>query len=364
MAEKRYAGQVDQRDHGLAGDIYTRGNTTGYVQPGLKEQESYRANDLSNDLSSLFNSFVDAPIRQAKGTPIHRSGTSFFGFDYVRHAADDADYRTKFLPAAGEDYNTWVSRVDREFPGFRSHLEEKAKTGDPTINRLMNNQFVHITAQKGGVSQQTAAEMAEAEKTKKIETDRQSTIDKIREFAETLKKPLTLEDPEVQNIMQMTSYATQNEARRRGVEGPLSLANTQQAMAGGLSMMNKDRNAQYMGALGFQNDAEAGQLGEHLARSQQTKIDRQAQWEKEAAARMRENEAASAPGRTALGVMGGLGTAAASIFTGGLAGLGIGAAGAIGTSLASNALNSAPSANPNWGRGRGLGSSGNKYGGI
>ena len=295
---------------------------------------SYRDEQLSRDVSDLFRSFIKSPYRPPT------SGGGFFGFDYVKHAANNYDYRQEFLPEPNETEAQWLARLEDKFPGFRAYvLDETNRSGTgPTMLNLRKHVFKGSTPGAGGLSPGMQAAQDEADKTKSLETKREETITKIREFAASLKEPLKMDDPEVKNIMDLTSYATERAARLRGIEGPLSLANTQQAMSGALGNINVARTGLYGDALGFQNDAEAGQLQEHLGGLERRRQDLQKTWERDAAARMRENEAAAAPGRTALGILGGVGTAAASLFTGGLAGLGVAGLGAAGTALASNSM--------------------------
>jgi hypothetical protein len=85
----------------------------------------------------------------------------------------------------------------------------------------------------------------------------------LQAFIDEINRPLDLNDPYTQQILNAANNSASNNARLRGIDGPLSVANSQQAVAGaaaGLDMQRRGMGLQALEGLSGRNLG-LGQLG-------------------------------------------------------------------------------------------------------
>lgn len=296
---------------------YTGGRTVAQTDPeGAKtvvaEQrrpngltlESFNAKQSSGFddklLQRLFNRYTNI-----KG---YSWGNGAVFHDYAKSVLSDPAYAQQFKRRPMEDYNSWISRIDKTFPGIMLAADMENMRHDPEVQ-----DYFSFDNQKGPDGL-TAAEAQSVKEQK----ERQATLDQIKAFADSLLRPLSMEDPEVRNIMTMTRGAVQDDARNRGIEGPLSIANSEQATLGQLGQYNTQRQQLGLQALQYKDQSQLQEGQRKMGLSQ-------AQWEADAGAAIQRHANETGPYKT----IGGLGGAAiggvGGFFAGGPAGAAAGA---------------------------------------
>jgi hypothetical protein len=90
-----------------------------------------------------------------------------------------------------------------------------------------------------------------------------SPNDKLQAFIDNLQKPLDMNDPYVQRLVTIASNSASNQARMRGINGPLSVAGVQQAVSD--SLAGYDFNRQQLLAQGLATGISADEFDRRLA---------------------------------------------------------------------------------------------------
>ncbi len=216
---------------------------------------------------------------------------------------DEVWLQAHVMPRSTETFEAWRARVDAAMPGFSTFA-----MSSPDWQRFRNMSFpanapggkTHDEWSQTGMGGTNPQDPMAA------------TRSKIAEFAAALSSPLDPNDPEMQAIMRTASSRASDQARLQGVQGPMSVANSEQSMnnaGAGYNMQRKQLGLQALGLQG-QTDMHAAEMGlrermharDTLSRSYQDQLGAQAL----------QSERDMAPWKTALGVgsavVGGLGT--------------------------------------------------------
>jgi hypothetical protein len=80
----------------------------------------------------------------------------------------------------------------------------------------------------------------------------------MKQFYDHLNSPLDMNDPYVAQILQGVQNRAGDAARLRGIGGPMSIANSQQAMTNAAVSMDQEKKAMALQALGARNDRNLG----------------------------------------------------------------------------------------------------------
>lgn len=265
-------------------------------------------------LKRLFRAYSNAPERTGYlatpyGTLKGKGGSGLSGHDYVNTALDEEAYRGQFKMQPGDSMQDWLNRLERHFPGI-TFTYQKELLNDPEAQRYLQQSAPNAK----GLTPEDEARIAR-------EKERAETMAKIKEFSARLLAPIDTNDPEVKQLMNMASGRALDDARMRGIEGPMSIANSEQGMQGALNNLAMQRKQLGLEALGFSNDAqlqEAQRQDAMLARIGQER-------ELQAAER---SERAMAPWKTLGGIVGAVAGGLATLLTGGGAAPALAAAGA------------------------------------
>lgn len=147
----------------------------------------------------------------------------------------------------------------------------------------------------------------------KEQTSQDDTQAKLRAFADEMNKPLDFNDPKVKIILAQATGAATQDASNRGIQGGLSVANTQQAQANAAAGMDAQRKQ-----LGLQALSTSGSQGLGLAqlRENQYQYDSRAQYEQQMNQYNQARQANASGWGLAGGVVGGI----AGAYFGGPAG--------------------------------------------
>jgi hypothetical protein len=202
------------------------------------------ANNLANSVAAA------APANEAKNAAImndplqrftrdmfgmyrmnrpNRQGVGVLGHDYVDELQKDPSAQGgKYMPQPGEDFNSWVRRVDADFNGFANSVGR-----DPT----MAAKFAE--AQKLGGSAASGTPQAQTDQNV---TDTRNALDV---FVKSLNTPMSENDPRIEQIRNLTLSATDKMARSRGIQGPLSAHAYQGQLSQGLLGLEAHRQSQY-----------------------------------------------------------------------------------------------------------------------
>ncbi len=297
----------------------TEGTKTGYT--GLSDTEYQAMTDrgfIDNFTTRAFQNYItqrnawkpDAknyPIGGAPPNPFGKGGWGVFN-DYAQSAVTDKGYREQFNKKPGETLADWKARLTLEFPGFDLAFDSSDLATDTEANKYFA--FTENKGVGGKTPEQIAAE--------KVLEEEEKTRGEIRAFSDSLKTPLSADDPQVKHILNITSQGVSDQARLRGIEGPMAIGAMQQSTNNQLLDYNKDRESRYFTALQYKD---ASQLREGQARD----AERYGQWAAEAGAA--QQRAANSPLPMILGGAGAAVGAVGGFFAGGPAGAGAGAFG-------------------------------------
>jgi hypothetical protein len=193
----------------------------------------------------------------------HNYGRSAFGFDYATEGMQDPAYRAKYFPN-GRDIKTWMAALEKDFPGISRFYH--AKMDKKEREAFEKDYAPHAVGESPA---EIEAAKADAEK---AELDL-----KIKAFSDELIKPLDKTDPTAIRIMEMASGDAATKARLAGVEGGLSVANSEQAANNALFGYDMQRKQLGLSALQTesghqlnQRQQESDQMwGEYMAKRDQ-----------------------------------------------------------------------------------------------
>ncbi len=257
------------------------------------------------------------PIGGGPPDPYGRGGNGVFN-DFAKSAVTDKAYREQFKKRPEESLDQWKARVSMEFQGFDVAFDSSDLATDPEAMKF----FGYTT--KGPEGKSPAQIEAE-----KIAEEERKTREEIRAFSDSLKIPLSADDPQVKHILGITQQSVSNQARLRGIEGPMAIGAMTQSTNNQLLDYNKDRESRYFSALQYKD---ASQLRDGQARD----AARYGEWQAEAGAA--QQRAANSPLPMILGGAGAAVGGVAGFFGGGF-----------------NPATAAMGASAGWGLGRGAG---------
>jgi len=262
-------------------------------------------------LRDIFTAYRDNSALRAKyrGFLGNFSGANVFGHDFANDVATgNQEVTNQYRKRSGETQDQWIRRLEQDFQGIRFVVKDKGLLGDQKFQDF----FKYDTELND--QGQTSAEAARAAE----EAKRTQTMKEIEDFASSLLTPLSDSDPEVQRLSQLASSRASSQARLQGVQGPMSVANTEQAVSGALGGYNMDRKQLAMQALSNKHNAQVGQFQQQQALARQ-------KWEDQVG--LAELKRARDPGGTIAGLGGAVLGGVGGFFAGGPAGAVAGATG-------------------------------------
>lgn len=273
------------------------------------------------------NEYMTRLFLAHSNAPGHSFGNGSLGYDYSKAVLNDPSYAEQFRRKPGEQFGQWIQRLEQTFPGISKSAHSTGMYNDQRLQDYFK--YDSVKGENGLTPGQTAEMTRQAEEAK--------TMAQIREFADNLLKPLDENDPEVRQIMTNASNATEKQARLQGVQGPMSIANTEDAMQKTLVGYNADRSQRGFQALQYKH---AAQLGE----GQMLDAARKADWERQAG--MAKSQADKSPLPLALGIGGAAVGGVAGFFAGGPAGAAAGAGAGFGMGSGAGKILSQPNIPP------------------
>ena len=278
-------------------------------------REEYETFNQDRYLNELFSGFKDSkfrindPLMNRSGS---KTGYGVFGHDFANSVLTDPEFRAKYYKQGGQTFDQWLNNLDKEFGGIKAYAQGQKMLGKPNLfddERLQDFfKFDTVVDDKG----QTAEEV----KMREEEAKRAQTMKEIEDFAATMMKDLSPDDPEVQRLSQIATNSAATQARLQGVQGPMSIANSQQASSNALGAYGIERKQIGANALAMKHNAQVGQF-------QQQELAARQRWEDQVG--LSELRKSRDPGQYIAGAGGALIGGVGGFFAGGPAGAAAGA---------------------------------------
>jgi len=171
---------------------------------------------------------------------------SISGNPAIRSALANPAVTAQFRRQPSESYDDWMGRLSAALPGFgyQTTTGEIAQRNSPLDKDQDAQSYIKFASAKnaGGL---TPIEQEQADETAKVGKTKQA----IQDFINEMNAPLDANHPEVQKLMNIVGDKASTDARLRGINGPLAVANTTQQSANALGQYNTERRGLAAGLL-------------------------------------------------------------------------------------------------------------------